>query len=102
MLHKATCSVVESLDFNNNLQILIIHSRTYKVPSKETNGNGEDISDKFSRRINRPKRISPLLNEREKPPVDVVKHAKMIFEKKPETRTKKPHHTGKCVSKLRN
>lgn len=86
---------------NEEKPVLIVEntsSRPYKKPVSIENGTEDPASDKYSRRINRPKRIVPLLNEREKPPVDVVKHAKLIFEKRPETRTKKPHHTGKNPS----
>lgn len=51
-------------------------------------------------RINRPKRIQPIMNEKEKPPADFVKHAKMIFEKRPEQRTKKPPPTGEVAAKV--
>ncbi|KAH1013071.1 uncharacterized protein LOC125502301 isoform X2 [Dendroctonus ponderosae] len=83
---------------NEEMAVLIEDARPYKK-SVAIENNIEE-TDKYSRRINRPKRIPPLLNEREKPPVDVVKHAKMIFEKRPETRTKKPHHTGEVAAKV--
>lgn len=51
-------------------------------------------------RINRPKRIQPIMSEKEKPPADFVKHAKMIFEKRPEQRTKKPMLTGDVAAKV--
>nr|CAI5855477.1 unnamed protein product [Callosobruchus analis] len=51
-------------------------------------------------RINRPKRIQPLLNEREKPPADVVKQAKLIFERRPEQRTRAPPQTGEVQAKV--
>lgn len=51
-------------------------------------------------RIHRPKRIQPIMNEKEKPPADFVKHAKMIFEKRPEQRTKQPPPTGEVAAKV--
>lgn len=51
-------------------------------------------------RINRPKRIQPIMNEKEKPPADYVKNAKMIFEKRAEQRTKKPPSTGEVQAKV--
>ncbi|XP_066256408.1 uncharacterized protein bif isoform X3 [Euwallacea similis] len=84
---------------NDEKPILIETARSYKRPHS-VESNGEEVGDKFSRRMNRPKRVPPLLNEREKPPVDVVKHTKMLFEKRPETRTKKPHHTGDVAAKV--
>ncbi|EEZ99320.1 probable serine/threonine-protein kinase nek3 [Tribolium castaneum] len=51
-------------------------------------------------RVNRPKRIPPLMNEKEKPPVDVVKQAKMIFERRPEQRTRPPQQTGEVAAKV--
>ncbi|CAH1128626.1 unnamed protein product [Ceutorhynchus assimilis] len=86
-------------NINENKGVLIENTKSYKKPVSIENGT-EDSSEKYSRKINRPKRISPLLNEREKPPVDVVKHAKLIFEKRPETRTKKPVQTGEVSAKI--
>jgi hypothetical protein len=54
----------------------------------------------YSQRINRPKRIQPVMNEKEKPPVDVVKQAKMIFERRPEQRTRPPQQTGEVAAKV--
>ncbi|XP_045468664.1 titin [Harmonia axyridis] len=54
----------------------------------------------YAPRLNRPKRIAPVMNEREKPPADVVKQAKMIFEKRPEQRTKPPASTGEVAAKV--
>ncbi|RZC34247.1 uncharacterized protein BDFB_000906 [Asbolus verrucosus] len=54
----------------------------------------------YSHRINRPKRITPIMNEKEKPPVDVVKQAKLIFERRPEQRTKPPQQTGDVAAKV--
>ncbi|XP_063930747.1 uncharacterized protein LOC135142883 isoform X2 [Zophobas morio] len=51
-------------------------------------------------RVNRPKRIAPVMNEKEKPPADVVKQAKMIFERRPEQRTKPPQQTGEVAAKV--
>ncbi|KAK5649598.1 hypothetical protein RI129_000627 [Pyrocoelia pectoralis] len=50
--------------------------------------------------INRPKRITPVMSEKEKPPVDVVKQAKRIFEGKAEQRTKPPQQTGEVAAKV--
>ncbi|KAJ8939994.1 hypothetical protein NQ314_010934 [Rhamnusium bicolor] len=51
-------------------------------------------------RVNRPKRIQPIMNEKEKPPADVVKQTKMIFERRPEQRTKAPPQTGDVAAKV--
>lgn len=51
-------------------------------------------------RINRPKRIAPIMNDKEKPPADVVKQKKMIFERRPESRTKAPISTGDVAAKV--
>lgn len=50
--------------------------------------------------INRPKRITPVMSEKEKPPVDVVKQAKRIFEGKAEQRTKPAKQTGEVAAKV--
>ncbi|XP_044259865.1 uncharacterized protein LOC123008228 [Tribolium madens] len=59
---------------------------------------GNDKS--YTPRINRPKRIRPVMNEKEKPPIDVVKQAKMIFERRPEQRTRPPQQTGDVAAKV--
>lgn len=58
------------------------------------------VEEKIFTRLNKPKRITPIMNEREKPPVDVVKQAKKIFEGRPEQRTKPPHTTGEVAAKV--
>ncbi|XP_057658907.1 uncharacterized protein LOC130895560 [Diorhabda carinulata] len=67
-------------------------------PSKKIQDNVQE--NKFSHRINRPKRLLPIMNEKEKPPVDFVKQAKMIFEKRPEQRTRAPPQTGDVAAKV--
>ncbi|CAH1975639.1 unnamed protein product [Acanthoscelides obtectus] len=65
--------------------------------------NGEypiKSQENITSRINRPKRIQPLLSEKEKPPVDKVKQAKMIFERRPEQRTRAPPQTGEVQAKV--
>lgn len=51
-------------------------------------------------RTNKPKRITPIMNEKEKPPADVVKQTKKIFEGRPEQRTRPPHATGEVAAKV--
>lgn len=58
------------------------------------------VSNKMFAIINKPKRIAPIMNEREKPPVDVVKQTKRIFEGRPEQRTKPLHTTGEVAAKV--
>lgn len=48
-----------------------------------------------SSRINRPRRITPIMSEKEKPPVNIVKQAKMIYERRPEVRP-----TGEVAAKV--
>ncbi|XP_060525930.1 uncharacterized protein LOC132701771 isoform X2 [Cylas formicarius] len=72
-----------------------------RLCKKMASENGtEEKPSKYGGRINRPKKLQPLLNEKEKPPSDVVKQARMIFEKRPETRTKKPPQTGDVAAKV--
>lgn len=63
--------------------------------------NHDNIAEKkvFSR-LNKPKRITPVMNEKEKPPADVVKQTKRIFEGRPEQRTRPPHATGEVAAKV--
>lgn len=73
------------------------------IASKEGSCVFDKVDEKVhhvSHRINRPRRITPIMNEREKPPVDVVKQAKLIFERRPEQRTKAPQHTGEVAAKV--
>lgn len=53
-----------------------------------------------STRLNRPKRLQPIMNEKEKPPTDVVKQTKLLFERRPEQRTRKPPQTGDVAAKI--
>lgn len=76
-------------------------------------GNGEaDKSDKtfqieenrnFSNnigiRLNRPRKIQPVMNEKEKPHPDIVREKKKLFER-PELRTKPPQPTGEVAAKV--
>lgn len=58
------------------------------------------FSNSVSHIINRPKRITAIMSEKEKPPVDVVKQAKKIFEGRADQRTKPPHQTGEVAAKV--
>lgn len=66
----------------------------------EDNVENKFNSNNIGTRINRPKRIQPIMNEKEKPPADVVKQAKMIFERRPEQRTRAPPQTGDVAAKV--
>ncbi|KAK9887565.1 hypothetical protein WA026_023371 [Henosepilachna vigintioctopunctata] len=82
------------------------NDKSYRKPKDskaieiETNIENSLFSSNYVPRINRPKRIAPVMNEREKPPADVVKQAKMIFERRPEQRTKPPVSTGEVAAKV--
>lgn len=71
--------------------------------TSDNNMNGilhhKNTSNNVSSRINRPLRIKPIMNEREKPPADVVKETKKLFER-PELRTKQVQHTGEVAAKV--
>ncbi|XP_044758000.1 uncharacterized protein LOC123316089 [Coccinella septempunctata] len=78
-------------------------SDKYRKPKDSKVGENETnvlFNNGYVPRVNRPKRIAPMMNEREKPPADVVKQAKMIFEKRPEQRTKPPVNTGEVAAKV--
>lgn len=72
----------------------------YRKPKDKIGENDGGLFNNYVPRVNRPKRIAPMMNEREKPPADVVKQAKMIFEKRPEQRTKAPLSTGEVAAKV--
>nr|XP_023019282.1 uncharacterized protein LOC111508094 [Leptinotarsa decemlineata] len=83
-------------------EMLIAEGNDYphrKVDKPDTNGENK-FSTTTGYRINRPKRIQPVMNEKEKPPADVVKQAKMIFERRPELRTRAPPQTGGVAAKV--
>lgn len=62
--------------------------------------NNTSSNKVFSNRVNKPKRIAPVMNEKEKPPADVVKQTKKLFEGRPEQRTRPPHATGEVAAKV--
>ncbi|XP_030763263.1 uncharacterized protein LOC115887881 isoform X2 [Sitophilus oryzae] len=85
---------VEEVD--NGLDKLKTNSR----PSSNEHKADENITNKLNGRAHRTWWKSPLLDEKEKPPADVVKQTKMIFEKRPEQRTRKPPQTGDVAAKV--
>lgn len=94
--HEDTKNKRESL----NEEILINNTAATEGNAIINDKMGETDIKPYSSRINRPKRIMPLLNEREKPPADVVNKAKLIFEKRPAQRTKQPQQTGEVAAKV--
>lgn len=76
--------------------------KPYRKSPDSSNQLFEPAENKYTSRVNRPKRIAPVMNEKEKPPADVVKQAKKIFETRPECRTKPPQHTGDVAAKVAN
>lgn len=77
-----------------------LHRKMMLDNQLEANIENKFNSNNVGTRINRPKRIQPIMNEKEKPPADVVKQAKMIFERRPEQRTKAPPQTGDVAAKV--
>lgn len=77
-------------------------------PSDQRNGNVVDKGNNkvfnanpvITQRVNRPKRIQAVVSEKDRPPVDVVKQTKRMFEGKPEQRTRQPHLTGEVAAKV--
>ena len=53
----------------------------------------------YTARVNRPKRVAPIMDEKEKPRVDVVRETKKLFER-PELRTRPPQITGEVAAKV--
>lgn len=64
------------------------------------NHDNNGLEKKVFSRLNKPKRIAPVMNEKEKPPADVVKQTKKLFEGRPEQRTRPPHATGEVAAKV--
>ncbi|XP_018575610.1 uncharacterized protein LOC108914288 [Anoplophora glabripennis] len=77
-----------------------LHRKMMLDNQLEANIENKFNSNNVGTRVNRPKRIQPIMNEKEKPPADVVKQAKMIFERRPEQRTKAPPQTGDVAAKV--
>lgn len=77
-----------------------LHRKMLLDNQLEANAENKFNSNNVGARINRPKRIQPIMNEKEKPPADVVKQTKMIFERRPEQRTKAPPQTGDVAAKV--
>ncbi|KAJ8921445.1 hypothetical protein NQ315_003063 [Exocentrus adspersus] len=77
-----------------------LHKKILLDNQLENNVDSKFNSNNVGVRVNRPKRIQPIMNEKEKPPADVVKQAKMIFERRPEQRTKAPPQTGDVAAKV--
>lgn len=71
-----------------------------KEGSESWKSHDNNAEKKVFSRLNKPKRIAPVMNEKEKPPVDVVKQTKRIFEGRPEQRTRPPHATGEVAAKV--
>ncbi|KAI4458929.1 protein phosphatase 1-binding protein bifocal [Holotrichia oblita] len=59
----------------------------------------KNFSNNIGMRLNRPKRIQPVMDEKEKPHPDIVKEKKKLFERA-ELRTKAPHCTGDVAAKV--
>ncbi|XP_025830694.1 uncharacterized protein LOC108743780 isoform X2 [Agrilus planipennis] len=57
-------------------------------------------NNKIRDKINRPKRIVPVISDSEKPPADLIQQAKKIFEGRPEKRTRAPQPTGEVAAKV--
>lgn len=68
--------------------------------SWRNNHDNSVVEKKVFSRLNKPKRIVPVMNEKEKPPADVVKQTKKLFEGRPEQRTRPPHATGEVAAKV--
>ncbi|KAF5298231.1 hypothetical protein FQR65_LT09742 [Abscondita terminalis] len=86
--------------------MLIIQEGNDKLAGKTFDNNILEITETkpFSNAvphiINRPKRITPVMSEKEKPPVDVVRQTKKLFEGKAEQRTKPRQQTGEVAAKV--
>ncbi|GJQ82964.1 bif [Trypoxylus dichotomus] len=61
--------------------------------------DNRNFSNSIGMRLNRPKRVQPVMDEKEKPQPDIVKEKKKLFER-PELRTKPPQTTGEVAAKV--
>lgn len=75
-----------------------------KKPSTVVDGNSKPFANNCNgtQKINRPKRIAPIMDETERPPTDHVKQTLMIFEGPAVRRTKPPRSTGDVAAKVAN
>nr|XP_022919943.1 uncharacterized protein DDB_G0284459 [Onthophagus taurus] len=74
-------------------------NRKEEVDKKNEINDIKTFSNNLNTKVNRPKRIQPIMAEKEKPPFDVVNQTKKMFER-PELRTKAPLHTGEVAAKV--
>ncbi|KAK4881129.1 hypothetical protein RN001_004448 [Aquatica leii] len=77
-----------------------LSGKTFDNKTLEITTETKPFSNAIPHIINRPKRIAPVMSEKEKPPVDVVKQTKKLFEGKAEQRTKPPQQTGEVAAKV--
>lgn len=61
--------------------------------------DNKNFSNNIGMRLNRPKRVQPVMDEKEKPHPDIVKEKMKLFERA-ELRTKAPHCTGDVAAKV--
>lgn len=102
---EAISEITQQFDLRNenSRDIVIGKAEGNDATRKHDNNlNGNVLhrnSCNLSGRINRPLRIQPIMNEREKPPADVVKETKKLFERA-ELRTKQVQSTGEVAAKV--
>lgn len=92
--------IISNKEGNNNST-----SRKHRDNTKTTiqSGDAKSFSSYPSRqRLNRPKRVTPIMDETERPPADHVKQTLMLFEGPPVHRTKPPRPTGDVATKVAN
>ncbi|XP_050506409.1 uncharacterized protein DDB_G0284459 [Diabrotica virgifera virgifera] len=100
-LDSQTNNVVSNRQSLHEETLIAVQKEGSDYPYRKIPDNTDIKSEnKFSQRINRPKRLQPIMSEKEKPPVDFVKQAKMIFERRPEQRTRAPPQTGDVAAKV--
>ncbi|KAF5304262.1 hypothetical protein FQA39_LY09789 [Lamprigera yunnana] len=80
---------------NDKLSVKVFDNKILEITTEN-----KPFSNAVPHIINRPKRITPVMNEKEKPPVHLVKQTKKLFEGKAEQRTKPPQQTGEVAAKV--
>lgn len=92
--------LIRSDEGNYNKKEITVINDYQNAKFKKTFDSGVAVNNIPTPRVNRPTKIKPVMNEKEKPPADVVKETKKKFEGRPDMRTRPPHQTGDVAAKV--
>lgn len=90
----------EDGNYNKKETSVITDYQNAAVKAKKIFDSGVVVNNIPTPRINRPTKLKPIMNEKEKPPADVVKETMKKFEGRADYRTRPPHQTGEVAAKV--